>query len=421
MVRMNQSHLRRRVHLGLDLGVPSDRVGARVLAAHPGGPGHAAGIREGDLVTHVGEHRVNHPSEVAAACRDLADGTAIRVHLERDGQSVEAVLSARARPAESVPGGTVVLGEVRSSTGRLRTVATVPEGEGPRPAVLLLQGIDTASCERPLDPMAPVRRLVADWTSAGYATMRVERSGVGDSEGPPPEETDLEAEIEGVLAAFDALVGADGIDPRNVFLFGHSIGGMIAPIVASQRSVRGVMVFGTSAKRWRTCAVGTTERQLALKGYTGEALEARLAAWAEMHAAVCRDGLTPAEAMARRPHLSMLASRQCGGDALFRHHARFFRQLDAAQLAARWAAIDVPVLVLRGEHDWVCDASDAASVVVACGGRAAVQLEELAGIGHDQLAHASLEAAFERPREGRWDGQVSAAAVDWMHRERPSD
>lgn len=413
---MEADNLRRRVHLGLDLGPDVEGApagaGALVRAVHVGGPAEGAGVRVGDRITRVGEVDVTHPADVASATREVVEGAPVRLGLVREDVSTEVDVTPRLRPVESIEGGRVVLGSVVVGSTRLRTILTLPHGAGPWPCVLYLQGIDVGSCEFPLDASAPLRRLVFDWTRAGFATMRVERSGVGDSEGPPPEETDLDAEIRAAVEALQSIARVDEIDPASVFLFGHSVGGMIAPVVASHGRVRGVVTFGTSARRWRTSAVSTTERQLALKGFVGEQLSARLAAWAEMHAAVCRDGLTPAEAIARRPHLSVLASRQCGGAALFGHHARFFRQLDALGVAAAWSALSIPVLVLHGEHDWVCDRSDADSVAAAV--RSSGRLEQLDGVGHDMRSHASLEASFHRPREGAWEGRTSAASAAWM-------
>ncbi|MFO0614728.1 MAG: alpha/beta fold hydrolase [Polyangiaceae bacterium] len=408
--------LRRRAHLGLDLGT-TPQGGVVVNGVTEGGPGEEAGVRPLDRITRVGERAVDHPEDVSAILREVVAGTALRLALARpEVGEVSVSLTVRARPSEAIAGGRVVLGAADAAGTHLRTILTLPEGDGPWPAVLHLQGIDTASSEH-LDPSAPLLRLVTDWTRAGFATMRVERSGVGDSEGPPPAETDLDTELEGLLAALAALSEHPAIDRRRVFLFGHSIGGMIAPEVARRASVCGVVVFGSSAKRWRACAVGTTERQLALRGLAGDEWSRRVAAWAEMHAAVCRDGLTPAEAIARRPHLSILSSRQCRGATLFGHHASYFRQLDALTLTAPFRASLAPLLVLQGEFDWVCDASDAESIVAQASERpspASVELETLARVGHDMRSHASYAASFESPRDGTWCGSVPNASVPWM-------
>jgi alpha-beta hydrolase superfamily lysophospholipase len=319
----------------------------------------------------------------------------------RGAEALELTLDAAPLPLEALDG--VQLGHVLVGANRLRTIRTSPRGAA-RGAILYLQGIDAASCEHPLDPAHPLVRLIDGWTRAGFVTMRVDRGGVGDSEGPPPAETGLAAEIETYSAALDALLAE--VDPANVFLFGHSLGGMIAPLVA--RRVGGVMVFGTSARPWREAIVATTERQLHLAGHRDPA--ERLAAWAEIHARVLRDGMTPAEIFAECPHLAYLESRECQGETVFGRHVSLFRELQARDLVAAWRALETRVLVLHGEHDWVVSEEESAEIATA----ARSSLRALGAIGHDMLAHANLEASFRRPGEGRWDGQVLDASLAWL-------
>src|SRR5262249_39572731 len=148
-------------------------------------------------------------------------------------------------------------------------------------------------------------------------------------------------------------------------------------------------------------------------GHAEGAVAERLAAWAEIHARVLRDGWTPAEVFAKSPHLVFLESRECQGETIFGRHVSLFRELQAHDLAAAWRAPDAPALVLHGEHDWVTSADDARAI--AARARAATHVE-LPSVGHDMLAHASLEASFRRPIEGRWDGQVLDATLAWLAR-----
>jgi pimeloyl-ACP methyl ester carboxylesterase len=405
--------LRRRPYLGLDLeGPPVPGGGVRIQSVRAGSPAERAGLGPGDVVVVVVGRPVSEPGDVAHATRG-ATGDAVSMVVARDGVTREVHISAEPMPVESIEEGRVVLGEVRVGAHALRTIHTIPRGTLPFPAILYLQGIDTGSCEHALEPDHPVRKLVSSWAGCGFVAMRVERSGVGDSEGPPPSECGLEMEIATANAALEALLSHDLVDAERVVVFGSSLGGMIAPLCPSVSRARGIAVFGTSSKRWRACAVATTERQLVLRGYEGAELAERLALWAEMHAAVCRDGRSPAEAMAERAHLGALASRECRGDTLFGRPSAFFRALDATDLRAAWRAFDRDVLVIRGEYDWVCDADDATSVVDACGPRRA-RLVDLPGIGHDMRAHTSLEVSFREPTRGRWDGAVAAVTAEWM-------
>ncbi len=355
--------------------------------------------------------RVSEATDVARALRGV-DASEASIAVDRAGVRRVFLVGSEPLRLESIEHGAVALGEVRADGALLRTILTIPRGEPPFPAILFVQGIDVGSLEHPLDPKHPVLRLVSSWTASGFLTMRVERSGVGDSEGPPPAACDLGAQIANIDAGLSALLANDLVDPTRVFVFGISLGGMIAPLAGGMARARGVAVFGTSARRWRACAVATTERQLALRGYRAEELDERVALWAEMHAAVCRDGLSPEEAMIQRPHLAVLASRECRADTMFGHSAALFRELERADVRAAWRSVACDVLVLHGEHDWVCDSEDAASVVDACGGRA--RFTKLARIGHDMRAHVSLEASYREPSRGAWEGTVALETIEWM-------
>jgi pimeloyl-ACP methyl ester carboxylesterase len=410
----NPGILRRRGYLGIDLDGVSRPRGARVEHIHVGGPADRAGLRRDDVILRVQGRTVSEAADVAKALRGTSHGD-VRVTFERDGQEREASIVVEPMPVESIEGGSVVLGEVRARGHLLRTIITLPDAPGPFPAIVCLQGIDATSCEHAFAQEHPMLALISRFSGAGILTMRVERSGVGDSEGPPPSDYGLEMEIAIANAALEAGLSHPRVDPERVMVFGPSLGGMIAPLCPSISRARGVVVFGTSARRWRACAVGTTERQLALRGYEGEELLESIALWAEMHAAVCRDGLTPAEAMAERPHLSVLASRQCRGATLFGRSSAFFRELDRAEVRAAFRALERDVLILHGEYDWVCDAEDGASVVDACRGNA--RLLELPRIGHDLRAHASLGESYRSPAKGAIDNAVADATVRWIHSE----
>lgn len=202
-----------------------------------------------------------------------------------------------------------IYGHVDIPGARLRTITRKPEN--PWGSVLYLQGISLATIEA----YPNVRALCSAWTDAGLVTMRVDRRGSGDSEGPP---ADFDAELAGARAAFDALA-------EPVFVFGHSVGGMVAPLL--HRPAKAIVVYGTASTRWRACLEASTRRQL--QGRSREDIEAALVAQAR--------GLL--EGDERSPE--------------------FHAQLDAVDLAAAWRTIECPVLSLHGELDRVVGADEA--------------------------------------------------------------
>src|SRR6185295_2608490 len=129
---------------------------------------------------------------------------------------------------------------------RLRTIVSIPDRAPQRsPAVMLLQGGGCGSIDLPLSPDTGTAENIRKIAVQGYVTMRVEKSGVGDSQGPKCEEIGYQQELEGYQAAFAALRRHPRVDPDRIALLGISLGGVFAPLLAAQTPVRGIVVYGT--------------------------------------------------------------------------------------------------------------------------------------------------------------------------------
>jgi alpha-beta hydrolase superfamily lysophospholipase len=105
---------------------------------------------------------------------------------------------------------------------------------------MMMRGFSCRSCEFPFAPETPLRALLTAWTRAGYCTLRVEKLGVGDSEGPPCPDNEFASDLAGARAGLELLRAMDFVDGERLAMFGHSVGGMIAPLLAAERKVAGV-------------------------------------------------------------------------------------------------------------------------------------------------------------------------------------
>lgn len=105
----------------------------------------------------------------------------------------------------------------------------------PLPAVVLIHGSGPNDRDETMYGHKPFRMLSAVFTSAGYAVLRYDKRGVGESGGVAQGATivDFAADAE---AAFDYLRSRPDIDSRRVGLLGHSEGGMVAPLIAARRA-----------------------------------------------------------------------------------------------------------------------------------------------------------------------------------------
>ncbi len=232
---------------GRELGIAS---GVKVLKLVDGGSGKAAGIQPGDVITQIDSSKVAGTEAFVDSARHLHAGDVVTISLLRGGNAKDVRMEVRPRPFETSPDAGVWYSSISIADGsRRRVIVTKPKQSGRHPAVLYMTGVGCFSQES-LDRSSPDAKLLYGLTAAGFVTMRVEKSGIGDSEGPPcaSADADLDNEVRGYLAGLLALKQYDFVDSRNIFLLGLSIGGVEAALVARREPVRSVVVVNTVAK-----------------------------------------------------------------------------------------------------------------------------------------------------------------------------
>lgn len=117
------------------------------------------------------------------------------------------------------------------STVRFGATLTLPDGDGPFPAAILLTGSGQQDRDESLCGHKPFR-LIADYlTRRGIAVLRADDRGIGATTGPVGTAT-TEDFSRDALAGVTYLKSRSEIDPRRIGLIGHSEGAMIAMLVA---------------------------------------------------------------------------------------------------------------------------------------------------------------------------------------------
>jgi pimeloyl-ACP methyl ester carboxylesterase len=114
---------------------------------------------------------------------------------------------------------------------KLAGTLTLPKGDGPFSAVLLITGSGQQNRDEELMGHKPFA-VIADYlTRRGIAVLRVDDRGVGKSTGKVAEATS-EDFVGDALACVAYLKRLKEINPKQIGLIGHSEGGMIAPMAA---------------------------------------------------------------------------------------------------------------------------------------------------------------------------------------------
>lgn len=165
------------------------------------------------------------------------EGESIQGQFHQGGQTFPFRLS-RAEPAappEPPPPVPYDEEEVGYESGSIHLAGTLtlPRGEGPFPAVLLLTGSGPQDRDHTLFGHRPFQLIADHLTRAGIAVLRVDDRGVGGSSGQVMEST-LTDFADDALAGVAFLKSRSEIDTKRIGLLGHSEGGIVAPLAASR-------------------------------------------------------------------------------------------------------------------------------------------------------------------------------------------
>ena len=173
---------------------------------------------------------------------------------------------------------------------QLAGTLTMPVGvEGKVPAVILITGSGAQNRDEEIMGHRPFK-VIAEYLSArGYSVLRCDDRGVGGSTGDMVHATTLDfaQDVEHQLVYLQSPQSGLSIDPKRIFLFGHSEGATVAAIVAAECSstlspVAGVAMLGGAAVDGKTLLLQQNEAIFRLRGVADSLVERRLACMREL-------------------------------------------------------------------------------------------------------------------------------------------
>ncbi|MFN8345140.1 MAG: alpha/beta hydrolase [Spirosomataceae bacterium] len=261
-VTASAQHLRHKGTLGMEVAEASDSLlstlkfpntqGVLVKHVVPHFTADVLGIMVDDIIVDINDTDSLDVLDFQKLERELNENEPISITFIRGRRKTRVVGKTLAGRRESSL-GEVIYGEVAYGTGFLRTIVHKPFGAARFPAVFYLQDYDCGSVEFSVDSLSPVKKLVDGWVKAGFAVVRVEKPGVGESAGTKPcHQLNYGEELVAFQNAFAAFKKLPFIDSTQLFLFGYSLGGVMAPLLAAKAvyKPRGIMVYGTVVKPW---------------------------------------------------------------------------------------------------------------------------------------------------------------------------
>ncbi|HXJ11349.1 MAG TPA: alpha/beta fold hydrolase [Candidatus Limnocylindrales bacterium] len=403
--------LPRRPMLGASLA--ADSAGARVNFVLPGSPAEKCGLKTDDIVTSFAAHATKTPVEVVEAVRWSPLDQPLAVQILRAGAAKTLTVRLTPAPTESDPDVQTIYGSIRVGDTLRRTLTTVPRGSNRRfPAVLIIGGIGCYTVDNPNDSADVYRLLAHDLGRAGIVVMRLEKSGIGDSQGGPCFNTDFNSESLSYKIALQALCGDSHVDPEHVFLFGHSIGTVIGPQLAIETPVAGIIAADGVARNWFEYELLNLRRQAELGGDSPSVVDATLRLKEVCMHRLLIERQSKAEIERAMP--------ECSSHDSYPVAAPYLQQVAAVNMAELWTRVSVPVLALYGTGDFVTSEEDhrrIAAIVNANHPGTAV-LHTIDGMDHYLTTAGTPQAAFNLRvvdhKEAPYDKRFSSEISTWI-------
>lgn len=299
------------------------------------------------------------------------------------------------RPREHFQNADVIYDWVSNSRGdKLRTFISRPRNATGKVPVLFFVG--WLSCDSVESPQgetdgfsALVLRLV---DQSGYATVRTEKPGVGESQGTPCDKADFLSELEGYQAAFASMRKYEFLDPDRDIVIGLSNGGGFAPLVAERHAVRGFVAAGSWGRTWYEHMLENERVRLTGEGSSAAEVNEAMKAFAEFYDLYLIHGETPGQILGQHPQWKNLWHDAPGGQ--YGRPAAFYQQLQALNLGEVWQNVDRPVLVIRGSKDTVMSRADSSEIAETVNrvhsGKA--RYVEVEGMTHDFTVEKKFQA-----------------------------
>ena len=223
---------------------------------------------------------------------------------------------------------------------------TLPEGDGPFPAVVLVHGSGPNDRNEQIGPNLPFMDLAEQLSAQGVAVLRYDKRTYlyGSELAALTDITVQDETIDDAVYAFEYLKTLDSINAEQIYIAGHSLGGYLIPRIAAQTpEAAGYILLAASARPLEDMMLEQTEYLLGLEKNLDDASKQKLLKQtSDMVSAV--KSLTPD---------TELTAEQLGGVP-----ASYWLDLKNYDPIAEIQQIDKSILILQGGRDYQVTKTD---------------------------------------------------------------
>jgi dienelactone hydrolase len=288
--------------------------------------------------------------------------------------------------------------DVATPVGPLHGALTLPPGNGPFPAVVLLAGSGANDMDETVGPNKPLRDIAEGLAQAGIASLRYDKRSFDHPGSSAGLVVDTEVTDDAVTASH-LLARQKDIDPRRVFVLGHSLGAMMAPRIGQRDpQLAGLVLLAAPARS----LLDVSAEQVRELGQRDHATAAQIGADEK---AIAAEQKLLAGADPRHPPAGLFSGLSQGyWLSLYDYH-----QVAVAK------ALSMPMLVMQGGGDFqVSPVLDFARWQKELAGRPHATFHLYPGLSHFFTAAGKTGTVADYQAPAHVDAQVIGDIAAWV-------
>ena len=291
---------------------------------------------------------------------------------------------------------------IGTGSAALPGTLSIPNGQGPFPALLLVHGSGPNDRDETVGANKPFLDLAWGLASKGVAVLRYEKRTKAHPDQFAALSTTLtvkEEVVDDAVAAAALLRTQESVDPKRVFVLGHSLGGTLIPRIAlADPQAAGFVILA-----------GATRPLEDLMLIQSEYL-ARLDGTLSAYEVTALDDLKRQVDQVKDPGLSTAAHPQ----GLLGAPVSYWLDLRAYDPAEVAVTVDQPMLILQGGRDYQVGVEDLNGWKFTLSSRTDVQFKLYAELNHLFMAGDGKSTPAEYQTPGHVAEEVVNDIADWV-------
>jgi dienelactone hydrolase len=280
---------------------------------------------------------------------------------------------------------------------------TTPKGDGPFPAVVLVHGSGPHDEDETVGPNKPFADLAWGLASRGIAvyryTKRTQQYGLQSADDAV--KLTVEDEVISDARAAVALVAKQPhIEPKQIFLIGHSLGAYLAPRIATgDAQILGIAMMGANTRPLEQVVLEQMHYLASLNGTPTEEEQKRIAAVEDGAKQIESPDLKPGDIV---PFL---------GATTYGAYWLDLRGYDPVKTAAK---LKIPILILQGGRDYQVTPSNFEAWGAALAKRTNVTLKIYPDLNHLFMTGTGRSGPAEYEQPGHVSQEVIDTIATWV-------